>query len=157
LNHSVVEFVAPREYMVSQNRAHPSRRSAALFRVYALIFLTFELTFLSTLASTSFPASQVRPPQPPVYTFLIDVSHHAIQSGMVTVAAKTILETLDKLPNADNRTRICIIGVDTSLHFFCLPVSMMLTNEASEIEITPLDEFYLTFVLFSICLLHFLF
>jgi protein transport protein SEC24 len=38
LNHSVIEFVAPTEYMV-------------------------------------------RPPQPPVYVFLIDVSHTAMQSG----------------------------------------------------------------------------
>jgi len=39
LNHSVVEFVAPTEYMV-------------------------------------------RPPQPAVYVFLVDVSHSAVQSGI---------------------------------------------------------------------------
>lgn len=43
LNHAVVEFVAPTEYMV-------------------------------------------RPPQPAVYIFLIDVSHSAVQSGMYTVS-----------------------------------------------------------------------
>ncbi|CAD6937165.1 unnamed protein product, partial [Tilletia laevis] len=83
LNHAVVEFVAPREYMV-------------------------------------------RPPQPPVYVFLIDVSYHGTNSGMVATAARTLLESLDRLPNEDSRTKIAIIGVDTSLHFFCLPVCVSL-------------------------------
>lgn len=97
LNHSVVEFIAPREYMV-------------------------------------------RPPQPPVYTFLIDVSYHAINSGMVATAARTILETLDRLPNSDNRAKICIIGVDTSLHFFSI------TPESTEPEmlvVSDLDDVFL--------------
>ncbi|EPQ25914.1 uncharacterized protein PFL1_06588 [Pseudozyma flocculosa PF-1] len=97
LNHSVVEFIAPREYMV-------------------------------------------RPPQPPVYTFLIDVSYQAISSGMVATAARTILESLDRLPNADNRAKICIIGVDTSLHFFSL------TAESAEPEmlvVSDLDDVFL--------------
>ncbi|SPO26388.1 Protein transport protein SEC24 [Ustilago trichophora] len=97
LNHSVVEFIAPREYMV-------------------------------------------RPPQPPVYTFLIDVSYQAINSGMVATAARTILETLDRLPNSDNRAKICIIGVDTSLHFFSI------TPESTEPEmlvVSDLDDVFL--------------
>ncbi|CAH7665815.1 Sec23/Sec24 trunk domain-domain-containing protein [Phakopsora pachyrhizi] len=77
LNHSVVEFVAPTEYMV-------------------------------------------RPPQAPTYVFLIDVSYPAISSGMVATAARTLLETLDRIPNQESRTRIAIIAVDTSLHFFSL-------------------------------------
>lgn len=78
LNHSVVEFVAPTEYMV-------------------------------------------RPPQPPVYCFVIDVSQPAIQSGMVATAARAILESLDNIPNQDDRTKIAFIAVSTSLHFFSLP------------------------------------
>ena len=91
LQHSVVEFIAPREYMV-------------------------------------------RPPQPPVYTFLIDVSYQAITSGMVATAARTILETLDRLPNEDNRAKICIIGVDTSLHFFSI------TPESTEPEMLVVSD-----------------
>ncbi|SOV02105.1 Protein transport protein SEC24 [Ustilago sp. UG-2017a] len=97
LNHSVVEFIAPREYMV-------------------------------------------RPPQPPVYTLLIDVSYQAINSGMVATAARTILETLDRLPNSDDRAKICIIGVDTSLHFFSI------TPESTEPEmlvVSDLDDVFL--------------
>ena len=80
LNHSVVEFIAPREYMV-------------------------------------------RPPQPPVYVFLIDVSQQSMNNGMAATAARTILESLDRIPNDDGRTRVCIIAVDTALHFFSIPVS----------------------------------
>ena len=80
LNHAVVEFVAPTEYMV-------------------------------------------RPPQPAVYVFLIDVSHAAIQSGMVATATRTIMESLDRIPNEDARTKVAVIAFDTSLYFFSLPVS----------------------------------
>lgn len=75
LRYSVVEFVAPTEYMV-------------------------------------------RPPQPLVYLFLIDVSFSAVASGLVATATRTILESLDRIPNKDGRTKIGIIGVDSSLHYF---------------------------------------
>ncbi|CAZ83833.1 unnamed protein product [Tuber melanosporum] len=58
LNHSVVEFIAPQEYMV-------------------------------------------RPPQPLVYLFLLDVSYSAVQCGLLATAARTILESLDRIPDAD--------------------------------------------------------
>lgn len=97
LNHSVVEFIAPREYMV-------------------------------------------RPPQPPVYVFLIDVSHHAIQCGMVATAARTILETLPRIPNANERTKVAIIGFDTSLHFFGLPPG---ATEPEMLVVSDLDDVFL--------------
>ena len=99
LNYSVVEFIAPTEYMV-------------------------------------------RPPQPAVYVFLIDVSHAAIQSGpwilviwsslqeklipvsgMVATATRTLLENLDRIPNEDDRARVSILAFDTSLYFFSIQVS----------------------------------
>ncbi|KAE8260955.1 hypothetical protein A4X13_0g43 [Tilletia indica] len=97
LNNAVVEFVAPREYMV-------------------------------------------RPPQPPVYVFLIDVSYHGTNSGMVATAARTLLESLDRLPNEDSRTKIAIIGVDTSLHFFCLPPG---NTDAEMLVVSDLDDVFL--------------
>ncbi|KAK0567842.1 COPII subunit [Tilletia horrida] len=97
LNHAVVEFVAPREYMV-------------------------------------------RPPQPPVYVFLIDISYHGTNSGMVATAARTLLESLDRLPNEDNRTKVAIIGVDTSLHFFCLPPG---STDAEMLVVSDLDDIFL--------------
>ncbi|ESK90151.1 er to golgi transport-related protein [Moniliophthora roreri MCA 2997] len=79
LNHAVVEFVAPTEYMV-------------------------------------------RPPQPAVYVFLVDVSHAAVQSGMLATATRTILENLDRIPDTgdEGRTKVAIIGFDTSLYFFSI-------------------------------------
>ncbi|KAG0339230.1 COPII subunit, partial [Podila humilis] len=77
LNHAVVEYIAPTEYMV-------------------------------------------RPPQPLVYLFLIDVSYPAIQCGMVATAATTILESLDRIPNDEGRTKVGIITVDSSIHFYNL-------------------------------------
>lgn len=79
LNHAVVEYIAPAEYMV-------------------------------------------RPPQPLVYLFVIDVSYPAIQCGMVATAATTILESLDRIPNDEGRTKIGIITVDSSIHFYNLNV-----------------------------------
>ncbi|ORY21598.1 hypothetical protein BCR39DRAFT_553330 [Naematelia encephala] len=97
LNHSVVEFIAPTEYMV-------------------------------------------RPPQPPVYAFVIDVSQAAVQSGMVATAARTILESLDSIPNADKRTKIAIIAVSTSLHFFSLPAG---ATEATMLVVPDLTDVFL--------------
>ena len=96
LNHGVVEYVAPTEYMV-------------------------------------------RPPQPVFYCFLIDVSHAAVstgelttilpsnivlnlRTGMVATACRTLLESLDRIPNEDQRTKVAIIAYDTSLYFFSIPV-----------------------------------
>ncbi|CAL1699435.1 unnamed protein product [Somion occarium] len=97
LNHGVVEFVAPTEYMV-------------------------------------------RPPQPAVYIFLIDVSHSAIQSGMVATATRTILENLDRIPDENGRTKVSIIAFDTSLYFFTLPSG---GAESSMLVVSDIDDVFL--------------
>lgn len=97
LNHSVVEFVAPTEYMV-------------------------------------------RPPQPAVYVILIDVSHTAVQSGMVATATRTILENLDRIPNEDERTKVAIIAYDISLYFFSMPPG---TTESTMLVVSDVDDVFL--------------
>ncbi|KAI9221027.1 protein transport protein SEC24 [Blastocladiella britannica] len=77
LNHAVVEFIAPSEYML-------------------------------------------RPPQPAVYLFVIDVSYVAVQSGMVHMAAQIIKDALEALPNSDNRAMVGFLTVDSALHFYNL-------------------------------------
>lgn len=97
LNYSVVEFIAPQEYMV-------------------------------------------RPPQPLVYLFVLDVSFAAVQSGLLATAARTILESLDRIPNADKRTRLGFLCVDTSLHYFSISRE---TNEPSMMVVSDLEEPFL--------------
>lgn len=75
LNHLVVEFIAPKEYMA-------------------------------------------RAPQPNVYVFTIDVSADAVNSGLTSTVTRTILESLDRIPNANKTARVAFIGVDSSLHYF---------------------------------------
>jgi protein transport protein SEC24 len=94
---SVVEFVAPTEYMV-------------------------------------------RPPQPLIYLFLIDVSFSAVSSGLVATATRTILESLDRIPNKDGRTRVGFIGVDSSLHYFSISPG---ATEAKMLVVGDIDDTFL--------------
>lgn len=97
LNHSVVEFVAPQEYMV-------------------------------------------RPPQPLVYLFLFDVSYASVSSGLLATSARTILDSLNRIPNADGRTRVGFIAVDSSLHYFAIPRDSKPTKEEGEEEDADADN-----------------
>ena len=100
LNYSVVEFVAPQEYMV-------------------------------------------RPPQALTYVFLIDCSKRAIDNGLLGTAARTILESLDVIPNADKRTRLAFIAVSSSLHYFCIPQDGGESNEPKMLVVSDLEEPFL--------------
>ncbi|KAJ9134811.1 Protein transport protein SEC24 [Pleurostoma richardsiae] len=100
LNHAVVEFVAPQEYMV-------------------------------------------RPPQPLVYLFLFDVSYAAVSTGLLATSARTILDSLNRIPNADRRTRLGFIAVDSSLHYFSIPKDTDENGETSMLVVSDLDEPFL--------------
>jgi protein transport protein SEC24 len=100
LNYSVMEFVAPQEYMV-------------------------------------------RPPQPLVYLFLFDVSYAAVSTGLLATSARTILNSLDRIPNADRRTRVGFIAVDSSLHYFSIPKDEEETLETGMLVVSDLDEPFL--------------
>ncbi|KAF8315002.1 CPII coat sec24 protein [Clavulina sp. PMI_390] len=81
-----------------------------------------------------------RPPQPPVYVFLLDVSHAAVQSGMLATAVRTIADSLDRLPNKEDRTKIAIICVDVALHFFAFTPG---TSEYTMLVVSDLDDVFL--------------
>lgn len=100
LNHSVVEFVAPQEYMV-------------------------------------------RPPQPLVYLFLFDVSYAAVSTGLLATSARTILDSLDRIPNADRRTRLGFVAVDSSLHYFSVPKDSEENGETNMLVVSDLEEPFL--------------
>lgn len=59
----------------------------------------------------------LRPPQPPLYAFILDVSANAIQSGYLQSFAEQLLINLDHLPGED-RAQVAFVGVDSCLHFF---------------------------------------
>ena len=65
----------------------------------------------------------MRPPVPPVYFFVIDVSLTAVNSGMVATAAAAIKACLDDLPGSD-RARIGFLTYDSHLHFYNLKASL---------------------------------
>lgn len=82
----------------------------------------------------------VRPPQPPVYLFLLDVSYQAVTSGLLATAAKIILESLDSLPNAHDRTRIGVMTVDSTIHFYNLAA---VNEEPKLLVVSDLEEPFL--------------
>lgn len=85
----------------------------------------------------------VRPPQPPVYVFVLDVSVNAISNGLLATAARTIQESLDRLPNKDNRTRVAFIGVDSWLHFFSIPLPSATQKEPTQLVVSDLEDPFL--------------
>jgi hypothetical protein len=68
---------------------------------------------------------------PPTFMFVIDVSHAAVSSGMLSVACATIKDSLDALPG-EERTLVgiltfdrCVCGVCVHSYvymFVCVPV-----------------------------------
>ncbi|KAG9754774.1 hypothetical protein KCU75_g12715, partial [Aureobasidium melanogenum] len=100
LNYSVMEFVAPQEYMV-------------------------------------------RAPQPLVYLFLFDVSVASVQSGLLATAARCVAESLDRIPNADRRTRLAFMAVDSSLHYFTIPRDDSGITDSNMLVVSDLDEPFL--------------
>lgn len=61
----------------------------------------------------------LRPPQPSVYLFLLDVSRLGVECGYLRLFCDILLEELDKLPG-DGRTQIGFITYDSSVHFYNL-------------------------------------
>ncbi|KAL3769464.1 hypothetical protein ACHAWU_008873 [Discostella pseudostelligera] len=61
----------------------------------------------------------VRPPQPPSYFFVIDVSATSVRSGMLHSVAKAISASLDSMPGSP-RTQVGFITYDDSVHYYSL-------------------------------------
>lgn len=59
----------------------------------------------------------VRPPQPPSYFFLIDVSITAVRSGVLASISNAIKQSLDDLPG-ESRTQVAFITYDKSVHYY---------------------------------------
>ncbi|XP_029416751.1 protein transport protein Sec24A isoform X2 [Nannospalax galili] len=61
----------------------------------------------------------LRPPQPPVYLFVLDVSHNAVETGYLNSVCQSLLDNLDLLPG-NTRTKIGFITFDSTVHFYSL-------------------------------------
>ena len=62
---------------------------------------------------------QVRPPMPPRFFFVIDVSYVAVNSGALPVICQAIKDSLDRLPGGE-RTQVGFLTFDSTLHFYNL-------------------------------------
>ncbi|KAJ7973226.1 Protein transport protein Sec24-like [Quillaja saponaria] len=81
----------------------------------------------------------VRPPMPPVYFFLIDVSISAVRSGMIEVVAQTIRSCLDELPGFP-RTQIGFATFDSTIHFYNMKPQMMVVSDLEDIFVPLPDD-----------------
>ncbi|KAK4795872.1 hypothetical protein SAY86_028198 [Trapa natans] len=80
----------------------------------------------------------VRPPMPPLYFFLIDVSLSAVRSGMIEVVAQTIRSCLDDLPGFP-RTQIGFITYDSTIHFYNMKSSL---TQPQMMVVSDLDDIF---------------
>lgn len=85
----------------------------------------------------------VRPPQALTYIFLLDVSFNAVANGLLATSARCILESLERIPNADRRTKLAFLAVDSSLHYFCIPRDGSENSDAKMLVVSDLDEPFL--------------
>lgn len=81
----------------------------------------------------------VRPPMPPSFFFVIDVSVSAVRSGLLEVVAKTIKSCLDDLPGFP-RTQIGFLTFDSALHFYSLKSSL---SQPQMMVVADLDDIFL--------------
>lgn len=85
----------------------------------------------------------VRAPQPLIYLFLFDVSYAGVTSGLLATTARCILESLDRIPNTDRRTRLGFMAVDSSLHYFSIPRDGSENNDPKMLVVSDLEEPFL--------------
>ncbi|ELV13705.1 Protein transport protein Sec24B, partial [Tupaia chinensis] len=81
----------------------------------------------------------LRPPQPAVYLFVLDVSHNAVEAGYLTVLCQSLLENLDKLPG-DSRTRIGLVTFDSTIHFYNLQEGL---SQPQMLVVSDVDDVFL--------------
>ncbi|OQO11370.1 Protein transport protein sec24 [Cryoendolithus antarcticus] len=85
----------------------------------------------------------VRAPQPLIYLFIFDVSYAGVTSGLLATSARCILESLDRIPNTDRRTRLGFMAVDSSLHYFQIPRDEGESSDSRMLVVSDLDEPFL--------------
>ncbi|NXN12792.1 SC24D protein, partial [Indicator maculatus] len=95
-----------------------------------------------------------KPPKPPAYIFMIDVSYNNIKSGLVRLICNELKTVLDKLPREDQEEssaiRVGFVTYNKVLHFFNVKSSlaqpqMMVVSDVGEVFVPLLDGFLVNF------------
>ncbi|XP_075065860.1 protein transport protein Sec24A [Mixophyes fleayi] len=81
----------------------------------------------------------LRPPQPPVYLFMFDVSHNAIETGYLNTACQTLLDNLEWLPG-NTRTKIGFITFDSTIHFYSLQEGL---SQPQMLVVSDIDDVFI--------------
>ena len=81
----------------------------------------------------------LRPPQAPVYMFVIDVSAGAVASGALAQTAATLKACLDTLPGG-SRTQVGFLCFDGAVHFFNLKAAL---SQPQMLTVPDLAELFL--------------
>lgn len=81
----------------------------------------------------------LRPPQPAVYLFLLDVSRQALETGYLRNFCDTLAEELDKLPG-DARTQIGFITYHRTLQFYQIVEG---SSQPTQLVVGDIDDVFL--------------
>ncbi|XP_046665553.1 protein transport protein Sec24A-like isoform X1 [Homalodisca vitripennis] len=81
----------------------------------------------------------VRPPQPAIYVFVLDVSRLACESGYLDVVCRTLLAELDNVPG-DARTSVAFITFDSAVHFYSLTEGQ---GQPHQLIVVDIDDMFL--------------
>lgn len=81
----------------------------------------------------------MRPPQPAIYLFLLDVSLIAQQSGYLKAVCESLAEHLDALPG-DARTQVGFIAYNSAVHFYTIAEGF---NRPHEITVVDIEDAFL--------------
>ncbi|XP_023651648.1 protein transport protein Sec24B isoform X3 [Paramormyrops kingsleyae] len=81
----------------------------------------------------------LRPPQPAVYLFVLDVSHNAVETGYLTIFCQSLLDNLDKLPG-DTRTRLGFVTFDSTIHFYNLQEGL---SQPQMLVVSDIEDIFL--------------
>ncbi|XP_069354931.1 protein transport protein Sec24A [Maniola hyperantus] len=81
----------------------------------------------------------LRPPQPAVYLFLLDVSQIARESGYLQIVCDTLKSNLEQLPG-DARTQIGFICYDAHVHYYLMSDGL---TRPKEMTVLDIDDIFL--------------
>ncbi|XP_066991918.2 protein transport protein Sec24A [Anabrus simplex] len=81
----------------------------------------------------------LRPPQPAVYLFVLDVSQLGVESGYLQLVCNILMDELERLPG-DGRTQIGFITFDSSVHFYNLAEGL---SQPQQMVVVDTDDIFL--------------